>query len=208
MDKYFIKGIFCAYALGLVCGPLASAQPINFLVLGGGPTPNQNEIALEKNVLYFQKTQERFELEPSDTTIYFANGRDGQRTVRFLDEDGQQRFKAPAIPQLGGPLTRRSFSNWLEQSLQQKPHTPVFIYATGHGGRNLKDLDNNYLALWGGEALYVRYLALALDRFPEETPVVAMMAQCYSGSFANFIHEGAIPKPPSRGSLAVASSRQ
>jgi hypothetical protein len=196
MARNFIGGIFGLCALGLVYGPMAQAQSVNFLVLGGGSDPKHNEIALEKNVLYFQRTLRRFELEPADATIYFANGRDGQRTVRYLDRNNEERFKAPAIDYLAGPLTQRSFGNWLEQSVQQRPNAPVFIYATGHGGQNSKDLDNNYLALWGGGGLYVRYLAMALDRFPQDTPVVAVMAQCYSGSFANFVYEGGNPEAP------------
>ena len=196
MARYFMKSILGVCALGLVYGPMAEAQTINFLVLGGGNDRDHNEIALEKNVLYFQRTMRRFRLEPADATIYFANGRDGQSTARYLDEDAEERFKPPAIPSLDGSLTLRSFSTWLEQSRQQRPQDSVFIYATGHGGQNSRDPDNNYLALWGGGRLYVRYLAMALDRFPQDTPVVAVMAQCYSGSFANFIYEGGDPEAP------------
>jgi hypothetical protein len=43
--------------------------------------------------------------------------------------------------------------------------------------------------------LYVKYLAKALDRLelPSQTPVVAVMAQCYAGSFANFIYREGTP---------------
>lgn len=35
-----------------------------------------------------------------------------------------------------------------------------------------------------------------MDRFPQDTPVVAVMSQCYSGSFANFIYQGGDPESP------------
>ena len=172
--------------------PLAS----NFLVLGGGSEPSRNEIALEKNVLYFQRTLQALGLTPASATIYFANGNDGQATVRYLDEDARERFKVPEIPHLQGPTTLERFLEWLERSARHTPHQPVFIYVTGHGGMNSRHLNNNHLALWDGDSLTVRAFGLFLSRLPATTPVVAVMSQCYSGSFANFIYQDANPKRP------------
>ncbi|WP_160174661.1 AHH domain-containing protein [Archangium violaceum] len=161
--------------------------------MGGGYEPSANEIALEKNVLYFQRTQKALGIEPATTTIYFANGKSREPTVRYLDEDGEERFKVPKIPNLIGPSTVDSFKDWLARSLSQDVQRPVFIYVTAHGGQNDDNSDNNYLALWGGDKMYVRYFAKALDQFPDDTPVVTMMAQCFSGSFGNFIYQGGVP---------------
>lgn len=70
-------------------------QQPNFLVFGGGGTPARNEIAIEKNVLYFQRTLEKMGYNPLTATKFFANGNDGQATVRYIDELGKQRFKVP-----------------------------------------------------------------------------------------------------------------
>jgi len=168
----------------------------NFLVLSGGPTPESNEIALEKNALYFQRTLRVFGMEPSSASLYFANGEDGQQTVRYLDRDAKERFKAPEIPHLRGPSTRGSFQEWLGRTLHERSQRPVFLYFTGHGGLNYDNPDNNYLMLWGDRSLSVRSLSRALDRLEPDVPVVAVMSQCFAGSFANFIYRGGDPLEP------------
>ncbi|MCY1075193.1 Caspase domain-containing protein [Archangium lansingense] len=176
----------------LVAPPRAS----NFLVLGGGGEPSSNEIALEKNVRYFQRTLEAHGLAPASATVYFANGNDGQATVRYLGEGAREQFKALEIPHLKGPATLEHFLEWVEQSARDTPQQPVFIYFTGHGGLNGRHRNNNHLALWEGDSLTVRAFGLFLNRLPSTTPVVTVMSQCYAGSFANFIYQDANPKRP------------
>jgi hypothetical protein len=192
MFTHIVAGVLGVWVLGG-----AGVEPgYNFLVLGGGGEPAHNEIALEKNALYFQRTLRVFGVDPAEASIYFANGNDGQETVRYLDQDSKERFKAPEIPHLKGPSTRTSFQEWLSRSLQERPRRPVFLYFTGHGGLNGSNSDNNYLMLWDERSLSVRSLSRALDRLSPETPVVAVMSQCFAGSFANFIYPGGDPQEP------------
>lgn len=177
-----------AGVLGVVLGGASVEPSYNFLVLGGGFEREHNEIALEKNVLYFQRTLGVFGVEPATATLYFANGNDGQKTVRYLDEHREVQFKAPELPHLLGASTRDSFQAWLSQTLEKKPPRPTFLYFTGHGALNFEDPDNNALALWGDGSLSVHSLARALDRLSPEAPVVAVMSQCFAGSFGNFIY--------------------
>jgi hypothetical protein len=173
---------------------LASCQipPSNFLVLGGGGAPAYNEIAIEKNVLYFQRTLKHLGFNPANATIFFANGNNGQATVRYIDEQGQERFKPPQIPHLQGPATRANLQRGLRQATQS-PGRALFFYFTGHGGDNKRNLNNNAMILWGEDFLSVQQFTQMLDRLPAQTPVVTMMVQCYSGSFANFIYQGGNP---------------
>ncbi|WP_233166125.1 Caspase domain-containing protein [Archangium sp. Cb G35] len=174
----------------------APPRASNLLVLGGGGEPASNEIALEKNVRYFQRTLEAHGLAPASATVYFANGNDGQATVRYLGEKASEQFKAPEIPHVKGPATLERFLEWVEQSARETPHQPAFIYFTGHGGLNSRHRNNNHLALWEGDTLTVRAFGLFLNRLPSTTPVVTVMSQCYAGSFANFIYQDANPKRP------------
>lgn len=183
--------------------PVAPLAPLprpprasNFLVMGGGGEPSSNEIALEKNVLYFQRTLEKLGLPPDSTTFYFANGNDGQATVRYLGEDKRELFKAPEIPHLAGASTLEHFLEWMERSTRHSPHQPAFIYFTGHGALNDRHHNNNHLVLWEGDSLTVRAFGLFLSRLPSTTPVVAVMSQCYAGSFAHFIHQDGQPRRP------------
>jgi hypothetical protein len=192
MVSNIVAGVLGLWVLGG-----AEVEPrYNFLVLSGGPKPENNEIALEKNALYFQRTLRVFGVDPADASLYFANGEDGQQTVRYLGKDFQERFKAPEIPYLRGPSTRGSFQEWLGRTLQERSPRPIFLYFTGHGGLNSDNPNNNYLMLWGERSLSVRSLSRALDRLEPDIPVVAVMSQCYAGSFANFIYQGGDPQRP------------
>ncbi|MGI0489449.1 Caspase domain-containing protein [Pantanalinema rosaneae CENA516] len=164
----------------------------NLLVVGGGGAPSYNEISLEKNVLYFQRTLKAIGLKPSSATVLFANGNDGQETVRFL-KAGAESYKAPTIPYLKGASTRENVAAWLQKLVAQKSRAPTFLYFTGHGGHS-QDYENNDFRLWGGDALTVQEFTALLDRLPTQTPVVTVMAQCYSGGFTNMIYQGGYPK--------------
>lgn len=189
MVSTIVAGVLGVWVLGG-----AGVEPgYNFLVMGGGFEPEHNEIALEKNVLYFQRTLGVFGLDPAAATVYFANGNDGEKTVRYLDEKREVQFKAPALPYLQGASSRDSFQAWLAKTLQQKSPRPAFLYFTGHGSLNFDDPDNNALALWDGRSLSVHSLGRALDQLSPEAPVVAVMSQCFAGSFANFIYWGGDP---------------
>ncbi len=164
----------------------------DFLVVAGGGTPRNNEIALEKNVLYFQRTLQALGLRPEQATIFFANGNDGQATVRYLDAQRQERYKAPEIPNLQGAATVANVTNWLGQQANRSGRS-LFFYFTGHGGKNDNNLDNNTLILWGDQRLSVQGLAQQFDPWGRDRRIVTMMVQCYSGSFANFIYPQGTP---------------
>lgn len=168
----------------------------NFLVLAGGGAPDHNEIALEKNVLYFQRTLKELGYNPFDASVYFANGNDGKATIRYIDETGNQRFKVPAIPNLKGSSTFANLQSWMWQTTNKNPEKPVFFYFTGHGIANQRDMNNSSMTLWNRKLLSVKEFSGMLDKLPQKTPVAVVMAQCYSGSFANFIYQGGDPKRP------------
>jgi hypothetical protein len=52
------------------------------------------------------------------------------------------------------------------------------------------------MILWGEQYLSVQKLTEQLDQLPTAVPVVTVMSQCYSGSFANLIYEGGDPDRP------------
>jgi Caspase domain len=174
-----------------------SATVTDFLVLGGGGAPSYNEIAIEKNVLYFQRTIEKLGFDPSQATILFANGNDGRETVRYLDANRLEQFKAPNIPYLQATATVDN----LQQSLQQiasasaSDRRPLFFYFTGHGSHNREDENNNKMILWNEQRLTVREFATFLGRLPPSKPVVTVMVQCYAGAFANsLVYENGDPQ--------------
>jgi hypothetical protein len=172
--------------------PTCNSPAQNFLVMAGGGAPSYNEIALEKNVLYFQRTLQTMGIDPAIASTYFANGNDGEATVRYLNEAQQERFKVPEIPHLLGASTLENFQSWLDQARSDDTR-PVFFYFTGHGSHNRSNENNNAMILWEEQGFSVQEFSQLLDDLPTTTPIVTMMSQCYSGSFANFIYEGGDP---------------
>ncbi|MEL6469827.1 MAG: Caspase domain-containing protein [Cyanobacteria bacterium J06623_4] len=175
---------------------LSDAVSTHFAVVAGGGAPSYNEIALEKNVRYFQRSLTEAGFSPTLASLFFANGNDGQETVRYLDERNQQQFKAPDINELDGPATYANTYGWFKAVAQAEKPCPSFFYFTGHGAYNPEDEDNNSLILWEEALVSVKEMADWLDPLPADQPFVTMMAQCYSGSFANLIYENGDPEQP------------
>ncbi|MEO0708721.1 MAG: hypothetical protein AAF050_24095, partial [Cyanobacteria bacterium J06649_5] len=82
--------------------PLSEAVNTYFGTVAGDGAPSYNELALEKNVRYCQRSLIDLGLSPVLANLFFANGNDGQATVRFLDDNDAQQFKAPEIEELDG----------------------------------------------------------------------------------------------------------
>ncbi|MCC9609225.1 hypothetical protein LOC68_06290 [Blastopirellula sp. JC732] len=57
-----------------------------------------------------------------------------------------------------------------------------------------KPLVNNLTHLWNSNEMTVTEWTEKLDQLPTETPVVAVMVQCYSGGFGNLIFKGGDPE--------------
>ena len=176
--------------------PAPSAVSAEFLVVAGGGAPYYNEIALEKNVRYFQRTLDALGLNLSSTRQYFANGNNGQPTVRYINRVGQEQFKPPEISNLDGPATVDNAQAWFEHLAQKPSPCPAFFYFTGHGAYNNENPDNNAMILWEEKLVSVQQLSTWLDQLPPDQPFVTMMAQCFSGSFANLIYEQGNPENP------------
>ncbi|WP_202803617.1 Caspase domain-containing protein [Spirulina subsalsa] len=161
----------------------SSAQPTHFLVMAGGGTRDNTEIALEKNVLYFQRLLAHFGFNPQKADVFFASGNSREATVRFVNGRGQSLFKPPEIPGVRGASTPENLKRWLQDAGRRPFNQPLFFYFTGHG------LPNE-LIFWDDTRVSVQDLAQQLDQLPPEMPVVTMMAQCFAGSFADLIYEG------------------
>ncbi len=183
----------------------ADPETTKFLVVAGGGAPSYNEIALEKNVLYFRRTLTALGLPETAADVFFANGNDGQATVRYLNALGFERFKPPEIGNLQGAATYANVSDWFDHTLVPTGETPAcsqFFYFTGHGLYNEQNPENNALILWGEDLMDVEDFATRLDAVPSAQPLVpqrhfvTMMAQCYAGAFANLIYEGGNPEQP------------
>ncbi len=169
---------------------------IYFAAVAGGGAPSYNEIALEKNVLYFQRSLRELGFSVDAASLFFASGNDGEETVRYLDDNGDERFKAAEIPNLDGGATIENTYGWFKAIAEARKPCPAFFYFTGHGAYNEDNADDNSLILWEEIFVSVQEFASWLAPLPVDQPFVTMMAQCYSGAFANMIYEDGDPEQP------------
>jgi hypothetical protein len=166
----------------------------DFLAIGGGQSKESTEIALEKNMRYFQRTLKVLGYAPSQMTYLFASGRSGEVSVRYLDRQGQERFKVAEVPYLAGGATWANIRAWFQQRNDRS--NPLFVYFTGHGLKNRANPDNNTFTVWQESPVSVQQFARQLDGMTGRPPVTVMMAQCYGGSFANIIYQDGNPNNP------------
>jgi hypothetical protein len=196
--------------------PSVSAED-HFLVLGGGYSPESNQVSLEKNVLLFQKLLGEIYPGGVPAEFYFSDGADPGRDLVFeqpvsaipqvnlllarvyrqADSLGET-FRSHAISRLNGACNRPSLDAWFQNQGQSlKPGDRLLIYVTAHGGKGGKDTPRNTtLHLWGNQELTVKDLAAQLDSLPQSVKVVLVMVQCYAGGFADLIFQNGDDKAP------------
>lgn len=98
-----LTGLSIGYAAMPVGREIDAVEPVilpngvstYFAAVAGGGAPDYNEISLKKNVLYFQRSLSTIGFVPSLTSLFFANGNDGQQTVRYLNSNGPMRSRYP-----------------------------------------------------------------------------------------------------------------
>ncbi|EDX85469.1 hypothetical protein S7335_3170 [Synechococcus sp. PCC 7335] len=175
---------------------LPTEVDMHFAVVAGGGAPSYNEIALEKNVLYFQRSLRELGFSVDKASLFFASGNDGEETIRYLDDNGDEQFKSAEIPELDGSATLENTYSWFRALSEAEKPCPAFFYFTGHGAYNTDNEDDNALILWEEDLVSVKEFTRWLAPLPTDQPFVTMMAQCYSGAFANLIYEDGDPSQP------------
>lgn len=182
----------------------------HFLTIGGGSSPSNNQVSLEKNVLYFQRFLSDRGMGDVPHEILFGDGAGGSRDLQYIDpahqparanqllgevfhlEHGlETRYRAHAIPHLWASSTRQSINRWFDTIGSHLPDGDrLFIYYTGHGGRGAQGR-NATLAIWGENDMSVKEFTKLLDWLPPKVSVVLVMVQCYGGGFADAIYKDA-----------------
>ncbi len=215
LRRSLLQKLAATLGIGILMSGLSSCQPVQqamsfelaaislptgadtyFAAVAGGGAPSYNEIALEKNVLYFQRSLRELGFSVEAANLFFASGNDWEETIRYLDENGDERYKAAEIPNLDGAATMENAYGWFEAIAQAEKPCPAFFYFTGHGAYNQENEDNNALILWEEALVSVKEFERWLEPLPADQPFVTMMAQCYSGAFANLIYENGDPDQP------------
>jgi hypothetical protein len=178
----------------------------HFLTIGGGESPTNNQVSLEKNILYLQRFLTDSGLGSMSNDIYFANGKEPGRDIQFVDpttpppkvnqllaqifdkEEGlDASYRAHSIPGVRGAANRASIQKWFEnEGAKLAGGDRLFIYYSGHGGAG-KPARNTTFALWGEGGMPVKEFVGLLDKLDPKVKVILIMVQCHAGGYADVI---------------------
>ena len=191
---------------GTRCAAEASAPPFYALLVGGGPDVASNAAQIEGHMHFVAGTLPG----AARRLVLFADGRSDHPSVSYADTsasaDAQraldvlladQDAEEPILgrtPKLGVPLDgparlqdiRHAIGKLSAQAAKQP--APLLLYFAGHGTQGEKKDQDTAFDLWDDDKLKVRTLADELARVPRQVPVVLIMAQCFSGAFANLLY--------------------
>ena len=185
----------------------------HFLTIGGGNSPDNNQVSLEQNVLFFRDTLATLHLSNVPQEVLFADGNANQRDVQYTPDDedapkvnqlladifpteegaASEQYRPHEIPNVWGPAQQETLARWFDTIGRKIPDGDrLIIYYTGHGGPG-KPPHNTTLAMWSEPSLTVNSFVKLLDRLSPKVSVVLIMVQCYSGGFADVIFDKADP---------------
>lgn len=202
------------FLLGLVSGlfgllaVLPAAAGDHFLVLAGGQAAANNQVSLEKNVLFFREVLK--ETAPTASlTEYFSNGNEDIRSVQFEPADAgvplaneymarlfgstdylKLQYRRHRLGKVAGVTSTANLKRWFDESGKQlESGDRLVIYVTAHGGRSRDNqkTNNTTIRLWNRQSVDVCGLQGELKKLPKGVTVILVMAQCFSGGFAHAI---------------------
>ena len=200
--------------------PAAPAGPLRFIAIGGGYTPESNQVSLEQDIELIQRTL------PGPGRVLFAGGSTSP-TVRELDpaprgdpvelalgdlllprEGRNSHYRTPRFA--AEPATETNVEAALSAALDAGG-PPLLLYVAAHGSRG-SEPKNNAVALWGEGELSV----LRLDELHQQKPrpLRLVVTSCYSGGFADLAfwhaeaHLGLRSQAPRCGLFAGTSDRE
>ena len=192
--------------------PLAVAAPpaslpaslptgLRWLAIGGGATPEFNQVSIEQDLLLAQ------EVFGTGGAGLFAGG-PGSHGVQVADPaprgDPLLAELAELFAPRGGrratyhptrlaPLAAATPANALDliRAALAEPGPPLLVYLAGHGERG-EQPQFGAISLWGQDILRVAQLAEVLDAAQRPAQIVA--TSCFSGSFGELVFKKADPR--------------
>ena len=208
--------VLVCWLLATGLAPAAEAPPPSLyaLLVGGGPDVASNAAQIEGHTRFVASLLP----PPARRVVLFADGKPDQPTVSYADTraaaDAQRALAIlladhdadePVLtrpPKLDAPVDgparladfRRALTRLAGQAARQP--APLLLYCAGHGTQDEKNEADTHYDLWDGDELKVRGLAEELARLPRQVPVVLVMAQCFSGAFADVLFRRGDPKEP------------
>jgi len=186
-------------------GSAAPGPVLHALLVGGGPDKDNNTAQIEEHLRFVTS------LVPASAgrIVLFADGRAGSRDLSYTDSTkltpAQQALDVllpnddlgakieTRTPEIGAAIDGPSRLIAIDRSMHRlaalsgRKEPPVLLYFAGHGSLD-DDRDKTSLYnLWGQDDLDPPTLLHEIDLLPQGVPVTLVMAQCFSGGFANVL---------------------
>jgi hypothetical protein len=194
----------------------ASLAGDHFLTIGGGGSPKNNQLSLERNVVFFRRVLADCGLGKSPHSVYFANGAERIRDLQVADpnvkppranqllarlwdreDDLYYAYRPHEVGDLKGPANRAAVGEWFKTSgARLADGDRLFVYFTGHGGGGPRNAPRNTtMDLWFDGGMTVKEFVALLDKLNPKVQVVLIMVQCHSGGFGDVIFPNADAGP-------------
>jgi hypothetical protein len=171
-------------------------DPLNWIIAGGGGTPDQNQISIEDDILLAQRSfpgegMTLFAGGPNTQGVQVSAKRDQDPLFQrlgdlFLPANRDTRFQPVRVVSVAS-ATRKNILEKLSQGAQSEDGSLLFYFA-GHGDMGVTPADN-IISTWGNDVIAVRDFASTLDA-TQKRPVKVAMTSCFSGGFADMIFVG------------------
>lgn len=178
-----------------------AAERIDWLVAGGGATPDSNEVSIEDDVALAEQILGR---HGSGTTLFAAGG--ATQAVRVGEAAADDSLRArlgslftprpsrgaryrPTRLQGARPAHPDAYMQALTEAISKPATRPLVAYFAGHGDVAENPADNKAI-FWANRSLTARELATRLPQNPARG-VRFVFTSCFSGGFAEIAFAGA-----------------
>lgn len=184
--------------------PPALGEDLRWIVAGGGPTPDLNQVQIEQDILLARDV-----LSPlGPGLLLYAGGPDGAavqelrdapdpdplraRLAELLDpRGGRDASYRPSPLAPAGAASAEAIEEALRGALGGST-APLTVYLAGHGVGGEEPVDSAFLT-WGPDDLGVEALGAVLDEARDHRPVRVVVTACHAGGFAEIAFAGGDP---------------
>ena len=177
-----------------------------YLLVGGGPSINENEISIENNMKFVYGNIIKV-VDKKYISLLFSDGKNPALDTYYLSKNNINSelykwltviftsFKSKLLSYKSNKIDFDNLKPAIKSNLRAEllrlsrvltKNDSLVIYFVGHGGSHTNIFnENTSFYLWNNESIDVVELNNILSVFPKGVKIISIMSQCYSGGFSN-----------------------